>query len=318
MLFTRPHSVLSFQARFARVAACLVPLFVIALVSDFAFGQAGGVRRGGGGSGQKSGGKQTQPPRDNKPAAPTPGQEHGTILKYQVAKKEADIEKGVMGYLSVRPFEKGAKMLKLSIFKPDDEGNGGVIVKVGDHQFESDDVSEYFWSGLYCTAGWGFKDENAKVKVKELRTLTFDTIDIVGKVESVDGDVVVIRATPANGREWPHLETPTDSRAPASNAPPKKPRQLKVSVKVIEDVSRVVDQENDETSLSSFEAGQMVDARIVYSAKTGMLIRMSPPGVDPNVTRPPPDQPADDDRGGDGGRKPPPGGTRRGGPRGGG
>ncbi len=318
MLFTRPHRVQNSQVRFARVVACFIPLFVLALVADHAFGQAGGVRRGGGGGGQKSGGRQPQQPRDNKPAAPTPGQEHGTILKYEVSKKESDIEKGVTGYLTVRPFEKGAKMLKLSIFKPDDEGNGGVIVKVGDHQFESDDVSEYFWSGLYCTAGWGFKDENAKVKVKELRTLTLDTIDITGKVESVDGDVIVIRATPSNGREWPHLETPPDSRAPAPNAPPKKPRQLKVSLKLIEDVSRVVDQESDETSLSSFEPGQMVDARIVFSSKTGMLVRMSPPGVDPDVTRPSPDQPDDGDSRGDGGRKPPPGGTRRGGPRGGG
>lgn len=299
-----------------RISAVVMLIMALA-VCDTAFAQAGGGRGRAGrpGAGPKEGPKQPTKPTE-KPIE-TPGMQTGTIVSYKPA-TEAEAEKGIAGYLTVRPFEKKAKLVKLTVFKENEEGQPSVSVKVGDHKFEVEDYSQLFWKGLYCTAGWGFKDESAKVKVKELRTLEFTQLEVSGKILSVEDDTVTIRAVPKNGQNWPHLAAlEDDSKASTKATAPPKPkpvRQLKIKLKLVEDVSKLLDAEAEEASLSGFEVGQKIEASIVFSTKVGMVIKLSPPGVDGTAAGPPPPKPEDDGRG----RRDNGGGGPRGrGPRGG-
>lgn len=217
--------------------------------------------------------------------------------------------KGVAGYLSVKPFEKNGKLLKLTVFKETDEGKGGVVIKLGDHTFEDvEDFGDLFWKGLYVTAGWGYKGDNEKSKVKELRTVDFNPIEVKGKVESIADDILTIRVTPKNGQDWPHLAALNENKNTKAGITPKpKPiRQLKVKLKVIEDVSKLLDADGEEASLSSFEPGQAIEASIVFSQNIGMIVKIGPPGVDGSAVAPPTEPP-------DGGTPP---GPRGGPPRG--
>jgi len=225
-----------------------------------------------------------------KPLPPTPGNEIGTILKFKPA-KEADQEKGVSGHLTVKPFEKGAKVLRLAVLKPNDDGEGGVIVKVGEYTFDLEDLSDVFWKGLYCTAGWGYQDESARIKVKELRLLTLDTIDVVGKVEAIEDELVIIRAVPRDGNDWPHLEAMNKAKPQAAGAKPKPIRKIKMKLKLIDDVSKLMDDMKEEATLSYFEPGQEVHAKVVFSTKTGMLIQMSPPIDESKIQERQPEEP---------------------------
>jgi hypothetical protein len=295
----------------------LAALFCMSVAADSAFAQGGGFRRAGGG--KKSSDPKQPPTKQDKPPPLTPGQQNGTIISYKVA-KDADIEKGIAGYLTVKSFEKNAKPLKLTVFKEGEDGDPSVIVKLGEYQFEDiEDYGDIFWKGLYVTAGWGYKDENAKVKVKELRTLDFNGIDIKGKIDKIEDDVVTIKAVPKNDQDWPHLAGQNDKPPQTTKAgtlpPAKKIRNLKIKLKNVEDVSKLFDAENEEASLSSFEAGQAIEGTIVFSAKFGMIVKLAPPGVSGESTaKAPPD---DDDKPGGGrqaGGRPP----RGQGPRGGG
>ncbi|MBK8269856.1 MAG: hypothetical protein IPK83_16805 [Planctomycetes bacterium] len=295
----------------ARLFIALVAALSFGVVADSAFAQSGGMRRAGGG--KKSDPK--QPQKFDRPPPVTPGNMTGTIIKYKPA-KESDAEKGIAGFLYIRPFEKGAKLLKLAVFKEVADGEGdAVLVRLGDHRFERNrGLFRDFLEGLCVNAGWGYKDEDAKVKVKELRTLDFNSLEVKGKIDSIEDDVITIRAVPKNDQDWPHLAAKDDGKnqngRAGAMAKPKKIRNLKVKLKMVEDVSKLFDAENEEASISSFEAGQAIEATIIYSSKFGMIVKLAPPGV--SGTESTPEPPPDDGGKGEGGRGGPP---RAGGPR---
>lgn len=292
--------------------ALVLAILASAILSSPAFAQS--TRRGasGGGRGATRQGP-TQP--TEKPMPATPGNLTGRILKFKPAADDTEND-SISGYLLVKPFEKGAKLLKLNVFKPGTEEAeaGGLVIRVADHQFDVENCSELFWKGLYCTAGWGFKDDTAKnPKVKELRVLTFDTLDVEGKVDKVEDDTITLRVVPRNGNNWPHLAALEKSKPVSQTGTEKKIRSLKVKLKLVEDVTRITDAEGEETSLSSFEAGQAIHAKIVYSQKVGMLIKLSPPNaadIQPEQPKQP-EQPRG--RQPEGGGRPQPRGPRGGG-----
>lgn len=249
--------------RLARVLFVVSISFLILGTSPSANAQVGGgMSRGGGGKKPKKGPK---PKRPEPPRTDLPGHQKGKILKFKPA-KENEKDEDLLGVLSVKAFEKGSKSIKMNVRRVDD-----LQVRVGDHVFDLEEDLDVFWKGLHCTANWAIADPDARKKVKELRTLSFDTIEVTGKIYEIKDELIVIKGVPKNGLDWP------DSKAKIEkNDKPKRIRLRKLKLKPLEDISKFYDAENEEADLEEFEEDQEVVATVVLG-KPGMIIAIRHP-----------------------------------------
>ncbi len=254
---------------------------------------AQGIRRGGGGSKNRGG------PQAQQPDAPKdiPGTMEGRVLKYTAA-DDGDREKDedLIGFLKVKPFDKEQKVLTVAVRR-----GSGLKVELASQNFEVEDLKEILLKGLHITAGWGFVDPDAKRKVKELRSLTFNTIEVEGTIEKVEDGMVILKCKPKNNGDWPGIK---DDRRPV-NANSKTEKRIpfkKLKLKVLEEVAKMVNEEGDEISASDLELEKAVHAKVVFShGGEGYLLTLGPPDV--SVTNEPPG-------GGETGQPPPPRGPR--------
>ncbi len=283
---------------------CAVFACVLLVGAEAADAQMGGGRRRAGGRGGKP--KKPKAPTPQQPEqADAPGQETGRILKFKAA-KENEEDEDLLGKLLVRPFKKGRKTLKLSVRRSDT-----LRIELGDAKIEGDDILEYFWKGLHCTAGWGFENpDKKKPKKKELRSLRLDSLIVSGKIDKIEDDVIVIKAMPKNGQDWPDLAAKED---PGKNPSAKKKIRLrKLKLKMLDDISKFLDAKKEPLDLDDFEVGKKVDATVVYGRPFGILLVLQSPTADkPDDADKPKEKPRDEgDRGRGGGRPRRPGGPR--------
>lgn len=281
-------------------------LIAFLLVSEAAYGQ----RARGGGTRRKTRSQTTSVQREKpRTDALQPGSQKGQIYKFQAAEGED----GLIGTLTVRP-ETGGKILKLRVRKSDT-----LRISLAGHEFEPEAFSDVFVKGLFCSADWGFVGEqtppdNKRASTpKELRGLTFETIEVSGKIETIEGDTIVLKAVPMGDRKWPDIEAKLAAN-PNAKVPEKAPRK-KLKLKMIDAVTTYVDAAKFPLALGDFEADQEVQAMIVFGKKQGILVELRSltaeerePGEQPTA------QPS-----GDGGQQPPRQPPTRGGarPRGG-
>lgn len=281
--------------------ALLVGALTLSVASDaFAQGVRGGRRR------PKRPDQKTPPPqRDEKETTESPGRTEGTIFKFTPADEEDRKEdEKLLGKLKINPFEEGARTLILIVRDTDD-----LKVKLGDHEFERDEMISYFQKGLHVEADWGYLDPDSKRKIKKkvLRGLTFMTTVVEGKVEDVRDVGVEIRGVPMNDQQWPGYNPPDrrNQRPGASEKERVIPRSLKL--KFIEDVTKVRNEDKEEADMGDFKKGDKVRVTAVYAGtKIGMLVMLTPPNVDHDMTYSAPSN-NDDGRG-----KRPPKGSRPG------
>lgn len=252
---------------------------------------AQGIRRGGGPKGKK--GPDTPPPRDNK-SQDIPGSLEGRIIKFTLA-DDADREKDedLIGILKLRPFKKGERVLTVSVRR-----SSGLDVSLSSHKYEPEDLKDVLISGLHITAGWGYVDPEAKRKVKELRSLNFNTIEVEGTVELIEDSVIVLKCKPRNDQPWPGTQE-LDPGKPVNVTKKKRVPFKKLKLKVLEEVSQIVNEDAESISLSDLETGKTVHARVVFGFDEGYVVTLGPPDVTVSDA-PKGDQPA--------GGQPPPGG----------
>jgi hypothetical protein len=226
----------------------------------------GGQRPGKGGPKvvPKSGGSKTST------VGTEPGSFKGQISKFEPAAGDKDEE--LIGTLTVRPTEKGAKTVKMLVRKSDN-----LVIQAGTHKFEPEACAEVFWKGLYCVAEWDWcKDKST---VKELKSLTFDSMSVEGKIEAVEGEFVTLKVSPATGRDWPDVVEGKEPSGPASrqgndSAKPKRPLTKKLKLKIFDDVAAFLDGDRKPVDMGDFSAEQTIRAVIVYGKKEGILVEL--------------------------------------------
>ncbi len=279
--------------------AMLIGALTLSVSSD-AFAQPG-VR---GGRPKRPDRKAPPPPREEKNTTQSPGRTEGTIFKFTPADEEDRKEdEKLIGKLKINPFEEGARTLVLIVRDTED-----LKIKLGDHEFERDEMTFYFQKGLHVEADWGYLDPDSKrkIKKKELRGLTFMTTVVEGEIEDVRDIGVEVRGVPMNDQQWPGYNPPERNQRPGDAEKERViPRNLKL--KFIEDVTKVRNEDKEEADMGDFKKGDKVRVTAVYAGgKIGMLVMLTPPNVDHGMTFSAPSN-NDDGRG-----KQPPKGNRPG------
>ncbi|HKQ50639.1 MAG TPA: hypothetical protein VJZ71_21390 [Phycisphaerae bacterium] len=267
-------------------------------------GRGGGRQRGAPSKPSNSGG--SEQPRD----IPAGNTTFGRVIKYTLAAD--DKEENLLGVLSFDPQGKSAKKVDLRVIREPEP-----VIDVPDannFRIELDQLAELITKGLYCDASWDLADplesekKNAK---KNLARLSLTTIEVVGKIEKIEADQIIIKAKPKGNRTWPDLESKAmdapirPGNNPTATAKPKSVPVRKLTLKVLDSATRFVDSANKELDPGDFQPQQSVEAKIVYG-KQGILVVL----IDPNSKS---GSESDDRQAGSGGgrggpRLPPPGG----------
>lgn len=306
--------------------AFLAALGIAFLAAEQAQAQAsGGMTRRGptkGGRGKPDRGGQL--PKDDVKWTDT-GSNRCRILEFEPLKEGGDED--VIGILRIRPVHKKAKTLKLLVRKTEDLQ---VQLKGSSSTLDLDVLSTLPLKNVLCEASWGFakrdsaddsggKDKKKKSdgeKQRELRGITLETIEVEGTIESIEGDLITIKARPKGGEQWPDIELKQGDQ-PEKKGNAKAPRiaQRKLKLRLIDDVTKFEAGNQEALEFGDFKPDQEIEAIVVFGSKTGLMVTLRAPDVEgEKKVEPPP---------GERGPQPPGGrdGTRRGGgrpPKGGG
>ena len=279
-------------------------------------GPTGG--KGGGKSGPTKGGGDTQVWTDT-------GSDRCKIVKFEAAKDSADED--LIGHLSVRPLAKKARTLKLIVRKTDD-----LRIEVGGQSVEMDDLAGLEWKGLIGSVSWGSpgkqpgsddgdqgkskkKSKSSAKKDRELRTLTLESLEVEGTIDSIEGDAIILKARPKGDQEWLDAEGKSSNEGQQPDKPgkngtdpkqEKKAPQRKLKLKIIDDLTKFEGGNAGLLELGDFQVGQGVEAVVICGTKSGLVVVLKAPGMEGKT----------DEKGRGEEKTPPPdggrGGTRRG------
>jgi hypothetical protein len=238
------------------------------MCADAAFAQRGrpGGDRGGGG-----GAKPAIAPKKvvETQSIDQPGSYRGQISKFEP--QTSDKDEDLIGVLTIKPLLPGSRTLKVQVRKTEN-----FRISVGSHAFEADACADILWKGLYCTADWDWlrkEDESEKKKptTRELRSLTFDTLPVVGTIEEMEGEFITLKAKPKEGTSWP--DSPPASSSSNKNSTPRVPPKS-LRLKVFDEVSTFVDAASQALDVGDFTLKQQIQAVVVYGKKQGVLIEL--------------------------------------------
>lgn len=198
------------------------------------------------------------------------------IIRFDSIKSEFidDNEAEYLGYLLAKPLPRGHSVVKLRVPTPD-----RFTLTIPNHKFECDDYTELLAHGLNCRVKWEETPsvESPRRTTKELSQITFSVVDVEGTIKQITDDLVRLRAKPVNDAPWPHLleKEYTGSRtAPAARS--RAARYLIGRFRYVDELTKVVDEDDWETDLSSFEAGWKVRATVIVGQPHGVLLHMKP------------------------------------------
>lgn len=244
----------------------------------FASADSASAQRGRGGVGRRA--------QETKPAGPIrgtvdaqsidqPGTYKGQISKFEPLTSEQDEE--LIGVLTLRPQVPGSKTLKLQVRKTEN-----LRIVVGSHSFDPEACADILWKGLYCSAEWDWfkkegESEKKKPTVRELRTLTFESLPVEGTIEEMEGEFITVKVRPREGRDWPDSPA-TGSRSSnsrsGSEGETKRVLQKKLRLKIMDEVSSFADAARQALDLGDFTPAQQVMAVVMYGKKQGVLIEL--------------------------------------------
>lgn len=251
-----------------------------------------------------------KPTSPNQPDEPSPGMLRCRIIKFEVVDGEKTREKDqdLAAYVMVRPLSRNARPLRLAVLN-----GGNVSFVLGRHALEESAWKDFPWKGLHCEVNWVQTGDDPLTREKEparkeLRSLSFELLEVMAEIERIEDGAVVLRALPKAGRPWPDAEPP-DKDAPKPSPAPKEPAVRKLRLKVLDGITTLLDEKGGEADLKDFQPGQRVEATLVLGSGDGILVSMPPVGED--------DKPGETGGGDD--RRPPrgrPGGVTPRGPQG--
>ncbi|MBN2563312.1 MAG: hypothetical protein JXQ75_20520 [Phycisphaerae bacterium] len=304
-------------------------LFVVALCALFVAAEpaaaqlgGGGMRRGGGHKGRDD--KGSAKPQDQGPAWQDTGNSRCRIIKFEPA-KTGEEDENLLGVLKVKPIAKDAKMLRLRVRR-----NEQLSIELAGHQFDLDALEEIPWKGLFCEATWGSPDDDSaddeggkskkrKKNQRDLRSLKFETVEVEGKIVSIENDMILLKVKPKDGKEWPDIEAKQATGSGKAPAKPKKVGQRKLRLRMLDAVTSFEAGNNERLDLGDFEVDQRIEATVTcgMGVKVGIMVKLRAPDVEAEKAEGAGGGQRgggeDRDRGGEGR-----GGTRRGGGGGGG
>ena len=247
----------------------LLALSVILLAPDSAFAQ--GPRRGGAGS-QRHRTQQTGQREPKQKKEVRPGSEQSTYSKFEPVNSEKDEE--LLGILTVKPLSGGT--LKLNVRRAQ-----SLTLMIAGRTFEMDPIPEFLTEGLFCTATWdwdkkpgeeaGPADEEKAPRPtapKRLQSLSLDTLTVEGTIEEISGDIITIKAKPANGQQWPDIAARLARKPPKATDKPRRVTAKKLRIRIVDSVAAFKDAAEQELSLGDFEIEQKVQATIVYGGSS--------------------------------------------------
>jgi len=229
------------------------------------------------------------PPQTARPSGPS-GAGSGDVM--QIVKfTPADEAKNpdLIGTLTLKPFRKGMKPVTVRILKEED-----AKISIGSVGFTPDRYAEILTKGLQCNVAWTQEGDKPS-SPKNMSTIGFQPISVIGIVDSVEGDVITIKnALPSDGRNWPDDELasmpaptvprpPTASPSGASRPPPTTPRvqpikkvkMRKLKVRAFEEVAKLTDENNEEISAGDIPVGTKVEVAVILSKTTGIMTTLA-------------------------------------------
>lgn len=240
------------------------------------------------------------------------------IVKFTPADEAKDPD--LIGTLTLKPFKAGAKSVTVRMLKQED-----AKITIGTASFTPDRYPEILSKGLQCSVSW--TPENDKpTSPKNMNSINFQTVNVIGIVEKVEGDVITLKnALPSDGRNWIDEEMASTPIAPPTQKPPppgsgnrpppptvkpqaKKVKPRKIKIKAMEELSKLTDENNQDIAAGDIPPGTKVEVDVIMSNTTGILtslaytnanavVNKDTPGIGP---RPGP-RPGPGGRGGGGG-----------------
>ena len=157
-----------------------------------------------------------------------------------------------------------------------------------------EDLEEKPLKGLFCRATWGDPDEEAaeeedadskkkkkkKKKRRVLRSLSFETINVEGKIQSIEGETIVLKVRPTGGQEWPDIEARRSRSPKKPGNKPKKVARRKIRLKLLEELTEFEAGNSAPLDLGDFEVDQRIEAIVACGTKAGMMVKLRAPGVE--------------------------------------
>ncbi len=282
----------------SKTVSCRRPAWCLALLALATFVLPSEAFQPSGGGGRRRGGgpqKSNPPPSNQEPPRDTPssGEGDGKIVKYELVSESKEGKDGkedanLIGILSFKPQGKKSKIVRLQLIKEPEP-----VVDVpdaGNFKFDLERIPEVLVKGLYCHASWDLADptEDKKPNAKKnLLKLSLTTMEVVGIIEEIQGDFIILKAKPKGERNWPDvdekdLSAPTPPRSGKNAAHPPKPKSIptrKLKLKIVDGVTRFTDTSNQPLEAGDFQAKQSVEAKIVYGRGdgTGIIVVLSAP-----------------------------------------
>ncbi len=255
-------------------------LFTLASAVLFAaavpcMGQGRGGAGGGGGMGT--------PPKPKDPGGDAPlddrptGSGSGYVMKYELPKEGADED--VLAYLTYKP-EGKSPPVKIRIMREQpvkfDFPEGKEI--------EPEEYADVLVKGLYCRYSWKVvqppegKKVPARLRHRDLTTVSFDGLEISGKIEEIRDDLIIIRGKPTNDNLWPDMDAGNVAPGRGGQAPkPKRVPLKKVKLRIIDGVTKFLDADSKPLDFSELEASHKVEATIVYGRSGGIALSVKSP-----------------------------------------
>lgn len=265
------------------VAACLA----FAITQDVqAQRPAGGV---GGGAARPTG-----PTAAAKPAGAGSG-EVMRIVKFTPADEAKDPD--LIGTLTLKPFKSGLKSVTVRILKQED-----AKISIGTASFTPDQYPDILSKGLECAVNWTLENTEKPSSPKNMTSINFQPISVIGVVDKVEGDVITLKkALPSDGRNWLDDEM---AHAPSANPPPKPPtsgtnrnpppqvkpaarkvKPRKIKIRAIEELSKLTDENNDEIAAGDIPPGTKVEVGVILSNATGIITTLAYTNANPIVNK---------------------------------
>lgn len=272
--------------------AALLAVASALIVANASFGQMTG---GGGGGGGRGGGGPRDPGGDTSDGRAT-GSASGWIMKY-VGPKKGDAE-DVLAYLTVKPAT--GRPVKLLVLRDDP-----VMIELGERKdFAPEEYADVLIKGLYCKCTWKVTDrkknpdDKKSKKVNVLSRVTFDSLEVTGKLEEIRDDLVVIKGKPIGDGPWPDAPPKKDNPRGDKGNLKSKVISKKLKLRVFDDVTKYKDSANQAIEPADFELKQDVTAMVVYGRRGGIVIDLKSPIKKEGA------ESGDEDQGGRGGGKP--------------
>jgi hypothetical protein len=226
------------------------------------------VPPGGGGRGKRPPPKKDDPTKsvDNRPQ----GSDRGMIISYKPPKDSDDED--LAGVLTFRvDGQRGIRKINVRRSDPVKFQFGGEV------EFDPEEYPELLIKNLFCNVTWKVEDPEAKKKTRVLTAVSFDPIDISGKIEEITPTEFIIKGAPKDHREWPAMSKPGDKRGQRPSEVGRRVPVKKLKLRVFEDITKFNDASNQPLDPEDFELKQDVEATLVYAGKGGILLAVRPP-----------------------------------------